>query len=205
MRALKKMEQVCLFFRDIIIDEYLAVSFLGDQQHSSSEDEVIALRPSGIGALLLVNFQRFKLDGKFIDAKICCHDQILFACHKLVLASFSAYFETLLLNIEGPAILNLDAVDALYVRQLATIIDYMYGKTNWIKPDALDILRDAAHLFGVQALESGELERIRKRMEKDRLKSSLTDKLDQLRNGGESAATAVVVSKTTNAGNGEKS
>lgn len=52
---------------------------------------------------------------------------VSFSCHKLVLAAFSTYLETLLQSTETCAFLGMDQLEPIYVRQMRYIFDYMYG------------------------------------------------------------------------------
>jgi hypothetical protein len=124
-----------------------------------------------MSSLLQINLQRFRKAGKFIDAKIGSRseDTNYTPCHKLVLASFSDYFESLLLSTEGAAMLSLEAVDPLYARQLTPIFDYMYGVRLTLDERKVSVIIDAAKVFGIHSLQTGELARLRQTALKTRL------------------------------------
>jgi hypothetical protein len=124
---------------------------------------VIVLRAAAMSSLLLINLQRFRREGKFIDAKIGSRteDTNYTPCHKVVLAAFSEYFESLLLSTDGAAMLSLEAVDPLYARQLASIFDYMYGVRLTLDERKINVIIDAAKVFGIHSLQTGELVRLR--------------------------------------------
>lgn len=142
------------------------------------DEETLILKPSVFGSWLLVNFQRYKNISKFVDVEISCQNMLLFTCHKLVLASFSSYFESLLIETEGCAILSLDAVDTLYVGQLKFLLNVMYGydiAEMLVDDRDVDLLKDAANIFGITGFDFMNFPKKRKRVNK---KEELPKKLE---------------------------
>lgn len=139
---------------------------------SENADENVILKSFAVGSVLLVHFQRFKDDTKFIDVKISCQNRVLFSCHKLVLAAFSSYFESLLVKTEGCAILNLDAVDSLYVSQLEILLNFMYGRLIFGEQTDFELLKDAAKVFGIHSMDKIHYMPSKKRAKKDQTKVS---------------------------------
>jgi hypothetical protein len=130
----------------------------GDGAHMTS------VRAAGMQSLLLIGMQRFRRAGKFIDAHIgVAGGHAPYApVHKLVLATFSDYFEQLLVKTDGAAMLSLEAVDTLYAAQIQPIFDYMYGVRMAVDERALTAMIDAARVFGIESLT--ELSRARHRL-----------------------------------------
>lgn len=127
---------------------------MSDQSITNPPPPSVVIKPSEAGNVLLRSIQRFYAEKKLFDVSISCKGRTLFGCHKLVLASCSSYFETLLSDTDGFAILNLDAVDSGYVKHLNMIVDFMYGH-NIVIPKITSVcqqLYEAARIFGVTAL-----------------------------------------------------
>lgn len=132
----------------------------GKKKPPKPQSNNITVKPTAVASILLVSFQRFKSEQKFLDAKILAADVQLHTAHKLVLAAYSRYFESLLETTETLAILNLDEVDSVHVDLLKEILLYMYGHQVEIKESQIDSLISAARIFGVTSLSDGELSRI---------------------------------------------
>lgn len=118
----------------------------------ASDKKVYSLKPVEAGNVLATAIQRFFAEGKLVDVKISSGNVVLLSCHKIILSSFSTYFETLLMETEGATVLNMDSISAKHAEQLRSIINFMYGYNIQVYRHECALLMEAAKMFGVSAL-----------------------------------------------------
>uniref|UniRef100_A0A914W134 Uncharacterized protein n=1 Tax=Plectus sambesii TaxID=2011161 RepID=A0A914W134_9BILA len=159
---------------------------------------LITIRPAATASLLLVSLQRFRGLNQFIDAKVSFDNGVSFSCHKLVLAAFSTYLETLLQSTETCAFLGMDQLEPIYVRQMRFIFDYMYGVPVKLDDKQVALFCDAARIFGIHSLDDGDLAKMRDKALKLQHDRMLKERIGRLRADTQSSAPSTSSSFTLN-------
>ncbi|XP_061605996.1 kelch-like protein diablo [Phyllopteryx taeniolatus] len=100
---------------------------------------------------VLQGLNNLRLDKTFCDVTLCCGGQE-FPCHRIVLASFSSYFQTMFTTDLKEAKQERVAINGLEPQMVGMLVSYAYTSEVYISKANVQALLAAANLLDVMAV-----------------------------------------------------